>query len=340
MTIKDREFLFYDCIMLKEQHADLDGMREWSVANNFIGKNTCLIDRTGTLSMPIKTKTLPWLKMPEPRPTRENFQQLCHGYAEKIWKQAKDNNQRIAVLWSGGIDSTLALASLMAVALQGDLSMMVVLLSRESILEYPWFYQNLIKHKVRVDSSELWYDYLGSDTIVISGEGGDQLYGSSVLSLAAKTATSANSWDLGSIKNFDVLKEHYIDPLMSCFPGTVDHPLTPIWWTTFCLDWQYRYIDILINTPLHRCDQLAEDTIRHNWIMFFQDDAIQSWAMEHHPRFFQSPDKKIFKSVILEYTGDDDYYQTKKKQSSMMNLRFCRPARFGIDSAWRIIQHS
>ena len=345
MTINDREFLFYDCIMLKESYGHLDGMREWSVINSFIGRNTCPIDRTGTLTMPIKTKALPWLSIPKPRSVTDDFQQICHGYADKIWKQARNKNQQIAVLWSGGIDSTLALTSLMATASQQDLQSMTILLSKESIAEYPWFYHNLIQHRVRVDSSELWYNYLNPATIVVSGEGGDQAYGSSVVSLMKNipelaTARSIDVLLSTCIKDYDQLKESCIHPLMETFPGTVDHPLTPIWWTTFCLDWQYRYIDILINTPLHRCDQLVEDTIRHNWIMFFQDDAIQSWAMEHHPRFFQSFDKKIFKSVILEYTGDNEYYQTKKKQSSMMNLRFCRPARFGIDSAWRVIQHS
>jgi hypothetical protein len=349
MTTKAPDLLFYDCIFLRERHADYPGMSQWIKLNRFVGNNTSLVDRSGTITMPVRTKLLPWLSIPKSSEITESFDDICGDRSRQLWEKSKQLDSPLVVMWSGGIDSTLVLCSLLSTASLEDLDRLVVLLNRESIIEYPWFYHNIIlKNQLRVDSSEIWHRYVNDKHIVVTGEGGDQLTGSFVRSLMNKfqfdTGTFTQSRFNSAFEKIDqardlsVIKDLVIDCLQKSATVEMQHVLSPIWWMTFCLDWQYRYIDALINLPKYVSHCLCDEFVEKRWVMFFDDDSLQRWAMSNQFLLLEEHNKQTFKEYIFQYTKDRSYLNHKMKQSSMMNIRRCRPARYGIDSTWNLLE--
>ena len=58
--------------------------------------------------------------------------------ATELINYSKESGRKIRLMWSGGMDSTCALCSLLMCNI--DLDQLEVIMSYESIIEYPWFY--------------------------------------------------------------------------------------------------------------------------------------------------------------------------------------------------------
>src|ERR1041385_110905 len=68
------------------------------------------VDRTNTLKLPVKTHSL--FPMPIYRKFDVPFQEICDRRAKELLQRAEEMAVTIYSFWSGGIDSTLALISL------------------------------------------------------------------------------------------------------------------------------------------------------------------------------------------------------------------------------------
>src|SRR6188472_251956 len=98
-----------------------------------------VIDRTGILPPPF-----PW-RVLDPVPVADDsatdFGTLCDARGDELVAEAVMANTTIRHFWSGGIDSTSALIGLMRAAeRRGCADRLCVLLSMDSVLEYPEFY--------------------------------------------------------------------------------------------------------------------------------------------------------------------------------------------------------
>lgn len=101
--------------------------------------------------------------------TSMTFEEISVQTAQHIVDTA---NKPIAVLWSGGIDSTVALTAL-AMILDND--QITVVMNQQSIEEHPSFYQYKIKDKMTCISHEQWYQNY-SNYFTVSGDGGDNIW--------------------------------------------------------------------------------------------------------------------------------------------------------------------
>ena len=102
-------------------------------------KNISAIDRTGSVSIPLKTEVLDFLKLPEFRKYDKSFDEICDDKARELLNRM--GNKKLAVMYSGGVDSTLILCSLLKMATKQELKRVVVLLSNESIGESKFLLQ-------------------------------------------------------------------------------------------------------------------------------------------------------------------------------------------------------
>ena len=206
-------------------------------------------------------------------------------------------------MWSGGIDSTVALISLIKT---GKTERINVLLSSASIEEYPLFFNSFIKDKLTysvVEDPKLLFNV---KDINITGEIGDQIFGSAAI---------LKAYDAGKL--FNPYKEYISDKfllklekqLTKC-PIELKTTFDFLWWFNFSM--KYQNVQLRIYPSI----QLPYGKVTH----FFDTTDFQLWSMNN-------PDKKIkdtpasykftAKDYIYDFTKDADYRDNKLKIGSL-----------------------
>jgi hypothetical protein len=252
-----------------------------------------LIDRTRTLPSGFP----PEIIYPVPRITNRdrdeivtNLNTLCDDRGLQIIEEAINSQKQVEVLWSGGIDSTAALVGTIKAATELDVMDRVeVLLTDESVKEYPNFYDRFVRPlRFRFVSAPVT-SYLNPDRLIVTGEFGDQIFGSAK---AAKYVHDGRAFEdyrrafgpilreaLGSFGEADIVLE-YVEPLLHACPIRLRTIFDAFWWINFSLKWQIVGLRLAVFrvTDIRRTFQ----ALRH----FFSDPSFQIWSFQNH-------DKKI-----------------------------------------------
>ena len=306
------------------------------------------VDRSGTLPTPGVKMSV------EPIPDATNFnstlEDVMLAEAQRIWDLDRD----FRVYWSGGIDSTAVIVAFLRTAQSGDLERMTIVYSsddpkKSSVGEYPKFFADHIDGKLnkfachsgprnkfygsplRMLASFVGNDiakHAQSDVLCVTGELGDQLFGSAAFS---------TNVDLINMDTAEYLKQDEFQPYLedinrfnAACPLDTTKLVDALWWWNFAVKWQeVRYRAAV---ALEQCDRLQ------NVHAFYSGEDFQKWSIAN-------PDKKIkntpesykysLKDFIYDYTGDAVYRDTKLKVGS---LRVRVGAMAGIDDRNNIIK--
>lgn len=276
-----------------------------------------IMDRTNTLTFgDFKYKTL--TPIPEFVTFDKTFEQLCDERVEQLTNIAAGQNGKLVVMWSGGIDSTTALVSILKN--ERARSRLKVLLNKKSIGEYPLFYFNYIKDKVEYALVEDPKKYMDVNDVNITGEIGDQLFGS---------AAFYDAYQAGAL--FKPYKEYYSPVFLSLVeeqfakcPIELKTTADAMWWVNFSM--KYQNVQLRIYPSVF----MSWGSVVH----FFDTTDFQLWSMNN-------PDLKIrddlasykftAKDIIYEFTKDSNYRDFKEKVGSLK----IGPTKFSIDENWR-----
>ena len=299
------------------------------------------IDRSGTLPSPLKL-TAPTI------PSVGNFNQIFSDVADARAAALWAENKKLALFWSGGIDSTVALVGLLRTVPDGRLSDLTVHLNAASIEEYPEFYADKIKDKLTVSTipsvirptDRFWAENVFASTataeiakalktsLVVTGELGDQCFGSAGFAnnpdKIAKTIDAHLSED-----KFSSFRDE-INTLNAACPIPVTAVTTMMWWWNFALKWsEVRFRSLTAVT-----DSADFANVRH----FFDTDDFQKWSIANDDlkiRDTIQSYKWTAKDYIHDFAGHDDYRDQKLKVGSL-RVRWGAP--LGIDSNNTIIR--
>ena len=140
--------------------------------NRFIG-------RVGTWSVPFPQDIMPDYAMPDYDPNfKKTFAEVTDEQALLV-KQGIANGKKYAIMFSGGIDSTVIMVSLLKNLTPEELGNITVLASQHTIIEHPTFWKQYIDGKFTViDSITMKYDSLIEQGYVpITGDLGDNMFG-------------------------------------------------------------------------------------------------------------------------------------------------------------------
>jgi len=120
------------------------------------------IARDGEWSLPWKQQVPEIYSMPKYDPDfNKSFSEITDQRADQIKELIKKENQYFALMYSGGIDSTLALSSLIKNLNQEELEHITVCANKQSINENPIFWNEFIWNKFKIiNSSKVKYDDL------------------------------------------------------------------------------------------------------------------------------------------------------------------------------------
>lgn len=137
------------------------------------------VTRNGEWSLPFNQLLIPGFEMPKYDPKfKKSFSQVTDEKALKIAEEIRQG-KKFAIMYSGGIDSTVILTSLIKNLTKEELTSVVVCCSGMSIIENPIFWKTHVDGKLKyMDVQEYWYDdIIKLGYIPITGDEGDCVFG-------------------------------------------------------------------------------------------------------------------------------------------------------------------
>jgi hypothetical protein len=287
-----------------------------------------VIDRTGALPLPFSWQVFDSIPVTDDSTSESDFGALCDARGDALVAEAVAADATIRHFWSGGIDSTSALIALMrAVERRRCPERLCVLLSMESVLEYPEFYLRFIDDRFAVEAVRPpMAQALQPGALSVTGEHGDQLFGSQLLAPYVRRGVAHEPYrDLLPLVMLERLRnplaarsvERYLQPVLDAAPAPIVSLFDALWWLNFSLKWQDVSLRMVgLSGGLARARFGA---LRH----FFRTDAFQRWSIATTPgrpvrawTDYKAPAKEY----ICAFTGDDRYFRQKIKEDSLRNV--------------------
>jgi hypothetical protein len=319
------------------EYKDLPGFSTFRHLFGFFAANFSFTDRTNTVISPVKTTLLPQCALPNFAKIDYDFEELCNNRARWLLDHCEKTNRKLVVMYSGGIDSTMIMVTLLKIATQKELNERVlVILNNMSICENPNFYNDHIIKRCNVDSSNKLGSFLGNNKyVVINGEGGDQLFGSAVNNYFFNATSRGSNYVFSEpthdkiVASFDswtndIKATEKIIDLLDKVVAAAPIPITTVyhyfWWINFALKWQGVYA----RTPAYTHPRFQPTLkLEDNFFTFFHFPEAQLWAMNNTDKFIKDswPSYKyIVKDVIYDYNKDEDYRDNKLKIGSLQHV--------------------
>jgi|SRR5665213_173727 len=319
----------------KPSNIERSGMRRYCAFFKLYGSWTMPVDRTGTVTMPVKTLSL--FPIPKFRPFTKTFEEICDERARQVLADAEKLSTTVYVLYSGGIDSTCLLVSLLKQATPEQKKNIVVLLSHESISENPRFYEEHIRGNLRVGSSISFPEKLGEDCYLLSAEHNDMVLGSEKIgklmtvygpqSIYQPYARDTIAGLFSTILDGDAVTAHfYVDlfeRIRESAPVPIVNNMDFLWWANFVVKWQSCFHYILLFTPPRNAQKVTQEYLDKRFVSFYNTDEFQLWSMNNPDKRIKDTWKSykwVCKDIIYKYNRDAEYRDNKTKNASLLPL--------------------
>jgi hypothetical protein len=331
-----KNLIFYRLVTFlnlgKNKSKDLN---TFSHLKELYGPFACIIDRTGTLKFPINVEITS--NIPKFVHFSKSYKDVCLDRTKEILNKSMSLDKKIAVMYSGGIDSVLILCLLLQLSTEDQKNKIIVFLSEDSINEYPDFYKKYIRGKLQVESVfNLKYILDTNEYLIVNGQHNDQIFGSGNLSQyvrffgAKGLKKEYTSTDLlnfyNKLSNNIELNKFYVEYFSKLFnksPIKLTSILDHLWWLDFCLRWQhgkYYYVTFFTKNKL-----LSKDYMETNYLSFFDTIEFQLWSMNNLDKRMRDTwesYKYPAKEIIHEFTKDNYFFENKVKGLSFVPNHF------------------
>lgn len=316
-----------------------------------------LVTRNGVWTTPWPQDLIPKFSMPAYDPSfSKTFEEVTDENALRI-RNRIHTGERFAVMWSGGIDSTVVLVSLLKNLTQEELKNVTVMCNLESVIENPTFYKNFVHNKIdTLDSGKYKYDdMIALGLTPITADEGDCIFGTLI--------------GLGMYNNFDALIEKVsapvkekIKPLRDKISDpnihysnfkeiiiqyfniswderfgrifydklvhnieTSDVPVHSLhdffWWFIF----NVKYFNCSVRGAIYYNDTLDCKTAIHRIVNWYNDEDYQRWSMANNNNGEKIKDtilsyKAAAKDYIYKFDNNIWYRTFKTKIISLNNI--------------------
>jgi len=162
-----------------QKYGDYPGINNFKNFLFFLGKNITFYDRTNTIKSPFNIKLLPGFELPTYEKTTISYGECCELRAKQLLEHAEKTNRELCIFYSGGIDSTCVVVSMLKVATKSQKKLINIMMSFESYCENKDFYENYISNNLKIIPSHSFVNTIGDPKyICVTAEGNDQLFGS------------------------------------------------------------------------------------------------------------------------------------------------------------------
>jgi hypothetical protein len=271
-------------------------------------------DRTSTIPHYINIK--PNLA---PIPTTKSFSKSFEQVIEERCVELLSLDKVINVVWSGGIDSTLALFALLKFA--NDKSQIRVYGTYSSILESGDMFDRYIlplgiEYKISVTKTK---EFEETDQIYVTGFMGNQLFGpTDDFSKNSSVTLFHHQFNYEDplahySKCITDEKLEFLKPMIEASPKKIETVRDLRWWFIFNLDWYTAKFDALVTTN-------NRDNVYH----FFDTEDFQRYAITTTKPFTKEVGNPLthrweMRQLIEEYSGNAHYSWNKTKGVSNLS---------------------
>lgn len=239
-----------------------------------------------------------------------DFSGIMYRRGEELFQLAKREDKALYVLWSGGVDSTAVLLSILHAA-GDDGGRVHVVYTLSSIDEYPKFHRHLKTrarhlHLVAAEEFTGFCARAAETDYVITGFPADQLFGS-IVGQADDIVHDADwrTWvkEPEAVGQFEAAFQHYGLPVKTMTQF--------LWFANFSFKWDF---------VVHFLPQIC-GIVRENVIPFFDTREFQDWSVSNFDRLHihdqkdPGPYKRDMKNFIMELFPDADYLRKGKTGS-------------------------
>jgi hypothetical protein len=319
--------------------------------------NPCrFVTRNGEWQLPWNQEIPIGFEMPDYDPFFSmSFSEVTDRRAQEIKSLIVTNNQKFAVMYSGGIDSTLILCSLIKNLSEEELKNIAVCTSSHAIIENPNFFLNFVKDKFTIiDSNTHKYDDLIEMSYrPITADEGDCIFGT-ILGLSLynnydyliDSLSDDSKRNLRSIKNKftddsvhysqykDVIIKHFSiasnpkfgERFYEKFEKNIQTATVPIyslhdyfWWMIFNI----KYLNCSVRGAVYFNDRIHCKEAINDWIInWFNGREYQLWSMANNNNgekigLTASTYKMAARKYIHEIDRNPWYFNFKIKLESL-----------------------
>jgi hypothetical protein len=295
------------------------------------------------------------------KPDIFNHKLICNTVEEVLssncerldWSECMDKkaielhqlNSKIYLMWSGGIDSTGVLVSILKNWPKQDLERVTILLSRESIQEAGGLYSKLVFPNFKtLNSMVVDLEKLATDGYIVTGEPADQLFGfGQITRMLIKYGEDVI---LGDWKKYaglyfasekdkavppNYILENYI-PLVDECPWKIKSYFEFLWWMNFSFKYQYTLTRFL-SYGEWRDPKFFYSKLIH----FYDTNEFNYWSINNVQKYLLDKDnKKVPKNYIIEVTKIDAY-RKKSKKASLQNTWIGKKVNIAINDNWEFV---
>lgn len=248
--------------------------------------------------------------------TSLSFEDVSLTVAEDIWKKTGN----VSVFWSGGIDSTTALVSLMMTKTDWKNHIEIYTTKKAIEEEYPFFYDSFLKDaNVKImQSDELYNKQLFDNKFVIDGNLGDWLWCCGIAKTFGENYNQSyeSFFSIPQFVNNRLSTEirEYIQQNINLSPVPIKSVFDLCWWLTFTHRWD-------TSKMVHESN-INDVNYLNSSNSFFDHELFQCWSMSNMDKKIKDTWKTYkwpARDLIYKFTGDNDYRLNKEQQNSMIH---------------------
>ena len=287
--------------------------------------NFSYIDRTGAVPSFINTYIPHDRLIPAGPPQYSDYIDICKSRARELLATGKQIN----VMWSGGLDSTVALFALIDQA--SNLDQINVLCTFESILEAGSLFDQYLKNsKIRLKFEQtrfecnLPYSYDQEDPtqLYVNGQCGDQLFGPKT-SLSVPGVSLTDPW-------YNAYKKDFMDliaPSVKFSARPIETVRDLKWWLFFNHTWTTVIHDSMLDRPTD---------VNRRTHAFYATPEFQRWAITT-PTYYEDTEQYRWPAKqALSQLINCDYY-VKNKTKSLSSTWKHRQDWYAMDSEFKTL---
>ena len=322
--------IFYD----DRQIANTNGQNWASIGKYVLGLHD-IRPRLGTFTNPWNADSNQLFAAPTVMDVRDSLSDLLDRRACEILSVSATKNRKIAIMWSGGIDSTCILASF--IKNTNNLDQLVVYCNDASIKENPEFYKNHVFGKMEcfdVTSLDVT-DELFNSYILLHGDPGDCLYGPSMPMYCELLPAQQHLFSWRDNKNLIVdgivrrgasseFAVWYVNKVSANIEEVGTYNIHTIadwwWWHYFNLKWGYSILRPFYGLRKDRRPTLTADLLKsYVETTFYNTEYFQNWSHSNLHRLCSDPSQHKIdaKRYIFELDKNEEYLTNKRKVDSM-----------------------
>lgn len=337
--------MFYNPNSFRKETGD-----DWARFNsvyNFIPFGQALIDRTNTIKFPVATSNADHLQLPV---YDDNFAmsylECCLRRAQELFQLQDSQGSVIKLLYSGGIDSSMVLSSFIhAFGIDECAKRIEIIMSHEGIYENPWMWSKIIRPHFTISNSESFENVWQPNSIVVGGEGNDQLMG-------VEHYKHLISWGGTDVMSRPISNDHiaaYLKPkllsdantecwmnvlntMRAAAPCKVETVSDYWWWFNFNCKWSTVYWRMLAYSQSGTL--LTKDYLTTHYQQFFNTPYFQQWGMkdrEHKHRGDYTGFKFHTRELVAKII-DSPEYLFKSKRGSLYDITKIKKSYSVIDN--------